>query len=245
MLQANQAVCSCPIFRVQVNWMIKLFKPWPRANYLWVGEEVSLGFTARLTGWRASCVHEVGLEGCSLAEGAEGEREGWRAGELLGAGSAESLLTLQFFSKVSVSRLALYYPWSRKKRGVHTAHTHLCLSRCDAHFFPPMETCETLMYSFDSYMLHAVHTVNVSLSHTHCTALGEESLTFSWISIWKGGYSDAWPQWKCITRANILTLTSWRPLSFNTICSSTSCGFPCQHCMNVVYFGVSICQRTS
>lgn len=43
-------------------------------------------FTAGLT-----CVmHEVGLEGCSLAEAAEGEMGGWRAVELLGAGLAEN-----------------------------------------------------------------------------------------------------------------------------------------------------------
>lgn len=53
-LGADQAVCSCPIFRVQLNWMIKLFKPWPWANYLWVGEEVSLWSSRR--DWHASCM---------------------------------------------------------------------------------------------------------------------------------------------------------------------------------------------
>ncbi len=44
---------------------------------------------------RLTCVlRKVRIEGSSLAEGAEGETEGWRAVELLGAGSAESLLTL-------------------------------------------------------------------------------------------------------------------------------------------------------
>lgn len=50
---------------------------------------------------------KLDLKVADLAAAAEGERAGWRAAELLGAGLAESLLTLQFYSEVSVPRLTL------------------------------------------------------------------------------------------------------------------------------------------
>lgn len=83
---------------------------------------------------RQTCVlHGPGRKGCSLAEGAEGGREGWRAEELLEAGFTESLLTSHFYSKVSVSRPTLFCS-SVLHTHIHiqNAHTHPCPSRFEA-----------------------------------------------------------------------------------------------------------------
>ena len=155
-----------------------------------------------------------------------------------------------------------------KKKNTHT-HTEFCaehtLTRSHAHFcanmhshtcppqdlqldlVPPLETCATLIYSSGSYILHAVHIVYAHThthTHTQCTLLGEESLTFSSITIWKGGYTEAWLQWRYITQANILSLTSWRSLGFDMelkidIVHPHRNRFPCQRCMRMICFNFS------
>lgn len=212
---------------------------------------------------------KLDLKVADFAEAAEGERAGWRAAELLGAGLAESLLTLQFYSEVSVPRLTLQLTLDQEKKTknthmefcaehtlTHSSHTHFC-SNMHSHtcppqdlqldLVPPLETCATLIYSSGSYIQHAVHIVYAH-THTHtltrCTLLGEESLTFSSITIWKGGYTEARLQRRCITQANILSLTSWRPLGFDTelkidIVHPHRNRFPCQRCMKMICFNFS------
>lgn len=69
-------------------------------------------------------MQKVGV--CSLVE-TEGER--WRAAELLGAGCAETLLTLQIYSEAAVLRLSLHFTLDQKKTVVFDTqtcvHTHI------------------------------------------------------------------------------------------------------------------------
>lgn len=131
---------------------------------------------------------KLDLKVADFAEAAEGERAGWRAAELLGAGLAESLLTLQFYSEVSVPRLTLQLTLDQEKKTknthmefcaehtlTHSSHTHFC-SNMHSHtcrpqdlqldLVPPLETCATLIYSSGSYIQHAVHIVYAH-AHTH------------------------------------------------------------------------------
>lgn len=136
--------------------MIKLFKPWPWANYLWVGEEVSLEFIARLT----CIVHEVGLEGCGLAEGAEGERR-MEAVELLGAWQKVHWHYSFIVPSLSTDSLTRNHLLLIKKQ-----HMEFCTIHTDTHtlawcFSPHVKT------NVFSYILHAVHYVN-ACSHALC-----------------------------------------------------------------------------
>lgn len=69
---------------------------------------------------------KLDLKVADFAEAAEGERAGWRAAELLGAGLAESLLTLQFYSEVSVPRLTLQLTLDQEKKNKKHTHGVLC-----------------------------------------------------------------------------------------------------------------------
>lgn len=75
---------------------------------------------------------KLDLKVADFAEAAEGERAGWRAAELLGAGLAESLLTLQFYSEVSVPRLTLQLTLDQEKKTKNT-HMEFCAEHTLTH----------------------------------------------------------------------------------------------------------------
>lgn len=242
-LGANQAVCSCPIFRVQVNWMIKLFKPWPWANYLWVGEEVSLEFMAGLTGrhtWSGRLQFRRQLKEKEKVEGQ------WSFWELAWQKVYwHYSFIVRPLSPGSLSSFTL----DQKKKHTCVLYTHSHRhTLLDIHAFSPTSlkfeawSCSTSgnMRNTNIFLwqLHAVHTVYVSMhahTHTHSALVGEESLTFSSITIWKGGYTDAVHQWKCITRPvkhrvfDLLEAT-WYGAQNNDVHPYGNT-FPCQHCM--------------
>lgn len=111
-------------------------------------------------GERGSARFTVGLTELTFVLQLEGFVGGWRAVEHLGAGSAQSLLTLHFYSEVSRLTLCSLPLIEEGKKATQT-HTGSCwgqttlrsYKRCEAWSCSPSGKRET--YSFDRKASHA------------------------------------------------------------------------------------------